>query len=73
MPAGNVTETRLFAPADNPPVAEVVKPTTYCVRAPAPADGEPFTADTPVSRLAAGLVAGELTGLVSEVVETSSV
>ena len=53
MPAGNVTEMRLFAPADNPPVAEVVKPTTYCVRAPAPADGEAFTTDTPVSRLAA--------------------
>ena len=47
---------RLLAALDRPPVAEVVKPTAYCVRAPAPADGLALT----TVRFATGLArAGE--------------
>ena len=53
VPAGNVTVIRLLAPADNPPVADAVNPTTYWVLADAAADGDPIAAVTPVSGLLA--------------------
>ena len=42
VPAGNVTSIVLTPVLESPPVGEVVKATTYCVRAPAPLDGEPL-------------------------------
>ena len=69
---GKVTSMRLLAAPDMPPpVAEVVKPTTYWVRAPAARDGFVLSTVTRVIGLAATTVnCAESTGCGSDVVET---
>ena len=59
---------RLLAALDRPPVAEVVKPTAYCVRAPAAADGFALT----TVRFATGLArAGEAKARSATIVATA--
>ena len=56
MPAGKVTVISLLAARDMPPVLEVSKPTTYCVRAPAAGEGSLCTTDSAESGFAATTV-----------------
>src|SRR3954454_23001798 len=51
VPAGKVTSIVLTPVLESPPVALVVKLTTYWVRAPAPGDGDPLVTVMLVSAL----------------------
>jgi hypothetical protein len=64
VPAGKLTVMRLLAAADNPPVADAVNRTTYCVLAPAAGDGAPCT-----TRLTVAIQAPPQTGELELVVD----